>query len=127
MLWHASQKYRDRPATKGSSLPVSFFLSDAEKLASPQAAAAVPTSDLEAKGRPSGADIDAKESASGQHSHVSGVFPTRTHAYGENSFDTVVDTFGLCSHGNPVHVLKVSWKATSIEVNIHYIADLVGK
>ncbi|KAK9909128.1 hypothetical protein WJX75_007574 [Coccomyxa subellipsoidea] len=60
MLWHASQKYRDRQAAKNSSLP----------------------------------------------SQVSGVFATRTHAYAENSFDTVVDTFGLCSHGNPVHVLK---------------------
>jgi methyltransferase OMS1 len=103
MLWHASQKYRDRQAAKNSSLPVSFFLSDAEKLASPQPAAAVPTS--EATRNQSGAD--AKESESGQQSQVSGVFATRTHAYAENSFDTVVDTFGLCSHGNPVHVLKV--------------------
>ena len=106
MLWHASQKFRDRQAAKSSSLPVSFFLSDAEKLASPQAAAALPTSEAQAARHQFGPDAKGSESG-GQQSQVSGVFATRTHAYAEDSFDTVVDTFGLCSHGDPVQVLKV--------------------
>lgn len=107
MLWHASQKYRDRQAAKGSSLPVSFFLSNAENLSNPEHAAAVPTSALISPRQPPDVGTPAETPQSGQQSEVSGVFATRTYAYPENSFDTVVDTFGLCSHGNPVQALKV--------------------
>ncbi|BDA41943.1 probable ubiquinone/menaquinone biosynthesis C-methyltransferase Ub at C-terminar half [Coccomyxa sp. Obi] len=106
MLWHASQKYRDRQAAKGSSLPVCFFLSNAENLSDPQPAAAVPRSASDSPRQPPDVGPPAEAPQSGQQSQVSGVFATRTHAYPENSFDTVVDTFGLCSHGDPVQALK---------------------
>ena len=37
----------------------------------------------------------------------SSVFATRNHGYREQAYDTVVDTFGLCSHADPVAVLQV--------------------
>ncbi len=105
MLWHASQKYRDKQAAaKKSSLPVSFFLSDAENLSNPRPAAAMPRRALDSPRQPSDVEAPAE---SGQQSEVSGVFATRTHAYPANTFDTVVDTFGLCSHRDPVQALKV--------------------
>ena len=39
----------------------------------------------------------------------SSVFATRNHGYREQAYDTVVDTFGLCSHADPVAVLQVSF------------------
>lgn len=110
MLWHASQKYRDIQAAKKFSLPVGFFLSEGEKLTESQSAASVPTSKLMAQAiSTEAAERNKSPSGEGEPSEVSSVFTTRTNEYAENSFDTVVDTFGLCSHADPVQVLKVTF------------------
>ena len=46
MLWHANDKFREKYASRAASLPVSFFLSDAQQLVAPQPA--LPASNTEA-------------------------------------------------------------------------------
>ena len=118
MLWHASQKWRDRQAAKAVPLPVSFFLSDAQQLAAApdqqHAGDKLAVQQLSPQRR-----MQLQESA-GQHAEeqqgeeavpvpapVSSIFTSRTGGFAEGSFDSVVDTFGLCSHSDPVGVLRV--------------------
>ena len=117
MLWHASQKWRDKQAAKAVQLPVSFFLSDAQHLA--------PAPDHPHAGGETAAQqhspqrrMQIQENAQ-QHAEeqgkeaepvpapVSSIFTSRTGGFAEGSFDSVVDTFGLCSHSDPVAVLRV--------------------
>ena len=51
MLWHANKKFQEKYASKAAALPVSFFLSDAQQLTAP-AAAAVPSNGDAAAIRP---------------------------------------------------------------------------
>ncbi len=46
MLWHANDKFQEKYASRAASLPVSFFLSDAQQLVAPQPA--LPASNTEA-------------------------------------------------------------------------------
>ncbi len=46
MLWHANDKFQQKYASQAASLPVSFFLSDAQQLVAPQPA--LPASNTEA-------------------------------------------------------------------------------
>ena len=46
MLWHANKKFQEKFASRAGSLPVSFFLSDAQQLVAPQPA--LPASNTEA-------------------------------------------------------------------------------
>ena len=113
MLWHAAEKHRDRQAAKAGSLPVRFFLSDAQQLACQQqpgaaSAAQHPTSQADGPAQQEQQRGDDGEAAATSEAQpVSTIFETRTQAFPERSFDSVVDTFGLCSHGDPVAVLKV--------------------
>ena len=136
MLWHANQKFRDKYMAKAGSLPVSFHLTDAQRLLPPRSAAAGAASPSAAApaqasqqamvltAQTSSRDLSSRSSSSSSSSsgsssdsegptvdqlprQVSSVFSTRTESYRDQSFDTVVDTFGLCSHGNPVEALQV--------------------
>lgn len=51
MLWHANKKFRETFAPKAASLPVSFFLSDAQQLFAPHATTSASTADSTAKGQ----------------------------------------------------------------------------
>lgn len=44
---------------------------------------------------------------SATETQLSSIFATRNQGYREQAYDTVVDTFGLCSHADPVAVLRV--------------------
>lgn len=44
---------------------------------------------------------------SATQTQLSSVFATRNQGCREQAYDTVVDTFGLCSHADPVAVLQV--------------------
>ena len=50
MLWHANKKFQETFAPRAASLPVSFFLSDAQQLVTPHATAAASTADSAAEG-----------------------------------------------------------------------------
>ncbi len=50
MLWHANKKFQEKYASRAASLPVSFFLSDAQQLVPPHATAATSSSDSTAEG-----------------------------------------------------------------------------
>ena len=115
--WHASQKWRDKQAAKAVQLPVSFFLSDAEQLAAapaqPGAAGEQAEQQLslgrrmQLEEKPEQPAAEQGKEANPVPAPVSSIFAGRTGAFAESSFDSVVDTFGLCSHSNPVAVLKV--------------------
>ena len=47
------------------------------------------------------------EQMSATQTQLSSVFATRNQGCREQAYDTVVDTFGLCSHADPVAVLRV--------------------
>lgn len=90
MLWHAIQKH-DKNNPK---LNAKFCLADAQQLLSD-----------------SGAVIAAAEPDNyHEHvstSHVSSKFQGKLETFNPAQFDTVVDTFGLCSHEDPKTALKV--------------------
>ena len=50
MLWHANKKFQEISAPRAASLPVSFFLSDAQQLIAPHATASASTANGTAKG-----------------------------------------------------------------------------
>ena len=50
MLWHANKKFQETYAPRAASLPVSFFLSDAQQLVTTHATAAASTADSTAEG-----------------------------------------------------------------------------
>ncbi len=90
MLWHAKQKYdaKLKARAEKAGLPVSFALSDAEHLCS--------------------TSQPAHEVSEPQRALNSPVFGKEGQTYPAGSFDTVIDTFGLCSHEDPVATLQVT-------------------
>jgi methyltransferase OMS1 len=118
MLWHASQKFREKWLRKAQLLPVSFYLTDAQKLSPPPVTAATaPGAAAAQQQTQKHAAPDAMSGGGGGASidpgpaQVSSVFSSRTSGFQDGCFDTVVDTFGLCSHGDPVKVLRVRLRA----------------
>ena len=89
MLWHARQKH-DR---HGSTLPVKFCLADAQRMVS----------------GPSASQAKRKHEAaikSEQSQHASRL-QDKLETFSAAQFDTVIDTFGLCSHEDPKAALQV--------------------
>jgi methyltransferase OMS1 len=103
MLWHAAQKFRDQQAAKAGALPVRFFLTDAQELACSSSTGC----EAESGAGEQPGSAGSEEAGQSPPPEVSAVFAARAHAFPERSFDSVVDTFGLCSHADPVAVLKV--------------------
>ena len=90
MLWHAKQKYdvQLRSKAEKAGVPVSFALSDAEHLCnSSQPAEGV-------------SEPDPGHNRSG--------FGSEGQTFPAQSFDTIIDTFGLCSHADPEAALQVA-------------------
>lgn len=88
MLWHARQKH-DR---HGSTLPVKFCLADAQRMVS----------------GPSASQAKRKHEAaikSEQSQHASRL-QDKLETFSAAQFDTVIDTFGLCSHEDPKAALQ---------------------
>lgn len=83
MLWHAQQK-RDKYQP---DLPVTFHLADAQRI-------------LSDSGEDAFVPADAQK--------LTSKFQEKLQTFDKAHFDTVVDTFGLCSHEDPVAALKVS-------------------
>lgn len=89
MLWHARQKH-DR---RSSTLPVKFCLADAQRMVSdPSASQANRKHD------------DASTSEQSQHASR---LQDKLETFSPAQFDTVIDTFGLCSHQDPKAALQV--------------------
>ncbi len=88
MLWHARQKH-DRHS---STLPVKFCLADAQRMVS----------------GPSASQAREHEDAitSEQSQHASRL-QDKLETFSPGQFDTVIDTFGLCSHEDPKAALQV--------------------
>ncbi len=89
MLWHARQKH-DRST---STLPVKFCLADAQRM----------VSDLSASQTAMNHD-DASMSEQSQHASR---LQDKLETFSPAQFDTVIDTFGLCSHEDPMAALQV--------------------
>lgn len=83
MLWHARQQRNQYHA----DVPVTFYLSDAQRLLSND-------------------DELSKEDFSKVQQPTS-TYQDKLQTFSPAQFDTVVDTFGLCSHADPVAALKV--------------------
>ena len=102
MLWHAMQKH-DMNTT---SLPVKFCLADAQQMLSHSDA-------------PSTAISDASESSvydkisTTQNLPQAPRYQEKLETFSPAQFDTVVDTFGLCSHEDPKAALMVQFSPTS--------------
>ena len=89
MLWHARQKH-DRHS---STLPVKFCLADAQRMVS----------------GPNASQANRKQEdaiASEQSQHASRL-QDKLETFRPAQFDTVIDTFGLCSHEDPKAALQV--------------------
>jgi len=89
MLWHARQKH-DR---RSSTLPVKFCLADAQRMVSDPSAS-----------QPNRKRDDASMSEQSQHASR---LQDKLETFSPAQFDTVIDTFGLCSHENPKAALQV--------------------
>ena len=100
MLWHAKQKYdvQLRSKAEKAGVPVSFALSDAEHLCS----TSQPAADSGIVGRPG--------------------FGAEGHTFPAHSFDTVIDTFGLCSHEDPAAALEVSSESAFSCIELHLLS-----
>ena len=85
MLWHAAQKHEKQ----SPQLQAKFCLADAQNLLS-EPSSGIPHQDV--------SDIEGSQSAAQQ----------KLQTFRPAQFDTVVDTFGLCSHANPKAALQVS-------------------
>ena len=89
MLWHARQKH-DRHS---STLPVKFCLADAQRMVSGPSA---PQANRKHE--------DAITSEQSQHAST---LQDKLETFSPAQFDTVIDTFGLCSHEDPKAALQV--------------------
>ena len=88
MLWHARQKHdKFNP-----SLPVTFCLADAQKM--------VPLSDQ-------GGNFSDKTILPSARQEPASKYQENLQTFSLGQFDTIIDTFGLCSHEDPIAALKV--------------------
>lgn len=83
MLWHAAQKHEKQ----SPQLQAKFCLADAQNLLS-EPSSGIPGQDI--------SDIEGSQSAAQQ----------KLQTFRPAQFDTVVDTFGLCSHADPRAALQ---------------------
>lgn len=90
MLWHARQKH-DKYSVH---LPVTFCLADAQSMLSQRKTDA---------GVPEEACLHSSKVQQPESS-----YQDKLQTFGPAQFDTVIDTFGLCSHADPVAALRVS-------------------
>lgn len=91
MLWHARQKHEKYHV----NMPVSFCLADAQRMLSNNMT-----------------DDEVAKEASIHSSKVQqpdSTYQDKLQTFSPAQFDTVIDTFGLCSHADPVAALKVGW------------------
>lgn len=94
MLWHAQQKHSQQNA----KLPIRFGLADA------QAMLTQPDLPRPNVARP---ESDASQTSAAQSDKRLSSYSPEPQVFFPQQFDTVVDTFGLCSHKDPVAALKV--------------------
>ena len=85
MLWHAAQKHEKQ----SPQLQAKFCLADAQNLLS-EPSSGIPDQDI--------SDIQGSQPAAQQ----------KHQTFAPAQFDSVVDTFGLCSHADPKAALQVS-------------------
>ena len=85
MLWHARQK-RDQCHP---DVPVTFYMSDAQRMLSN--------------------DDDSSQEDTSKVQQPTSTYQDKLQTFSPAQFDTVIDTFGLCSHADPVAALKVRW------------------
>lgn len=122
MLWHAAEKYKNMHSD--GSTPVHFKVADAVDICAASSASDLPTfahparspknsapDDSDSRRRPASTavpdddgrgDISADKSRA-QGAHTDAASSSEIH---QGSYDTVIDTFGLCSHANPVEALQ---------------------
>jgi len=103
MLWHARQKH-DR---RSSTLPVKFCLADAQRMVSDPSAS-----------QPNRKRDDASMSEQSQHASR---LQDKLETFSPAQFDTVIDTFGLCSHEDPKAALQVLTPIGLQSVALRYI------
>ena len=96
MLWHARQKCDKHHA----SLPVTFCLADAQRMLS------------ENQQEPTMPDQASPVASQGQK--TTSAFQEELQTFTPGQFDTIVDTFGLCSHEDPVTALQVALAASAL-------------
>ena len=99
MLWHAQQKHSQQNA----KLPIRFCLADA------QAMLTQPDLPHPNVARP---ESDASQTSAAQSDKRLSSYSPEPQVFFPQQFDTVVDTFGLCSHKDPVAALKVCISTT---------------
>ena len=88
MLWHARQKHdNDNP-----TLPVTFCLADAQRMLSVDDQTA---------------NLSDESSLPSTRQEPNLKYQESLQTFSSGHFDTVIDTFGLCSHEDPVAALKV--------------------
>lgn len=113
MLWHAAQKQRQLPPTGHS--PVCFRVADAARVRSAGSLADLPTfsshassASISSDNSRSGNDSDPGAASNASTSAVGTAYPTSSNnPPSRQLYDTIIDTFGLCSHEDPVEVLRV--------------------
>ena len=86
MLWHARQK-RDKYHVH---VPVTFWLADAQRMLANNVT-----------------DDEVPREASMEVQRPDPTYQDKLQTFNPAQFDTVIDTFGLCSHADPVAALKV--------------------
>lgn len=97
MLWHARQKL-DKDHI---NVPVTFCLVDAQRMLSNNAI-----------------DDKVPRDASLHSAKVQqpdSMYQDQLQTFSPAQFDTVIDTFGLCSHADPVAALKVGWLTLTMQ------------
>ena len=94
MLWYAQQKHSQQNA----KLPIRFCLADAQAM--------LTQSDL-SHAYPARPESDNSQMSAAQSDKRLRSYSPEPQVFFPGQFDTVVDTFGLCSHKDPVAALKV--------------------
>ena len=92
MLWHARQKHDKYNV----NLPVTFCLADAQRMLSTCTT-----------------DVEMPEEAFSKAQQPRCTYQDKLQTFSPAQFDTVIDTFGLCSHADPIAALKVGVCTTS--------------
>lgn len=111
MLAQAFDKHRSAAAAEGGlGVPLRFCLADAEQLCSGSRSSGSSGGTAAAAGKAAAAEGDAPFSESSTTAQAPRFGPalTQTQHFLPGSFDTVIDTFGLCSCRDPVKALQVN-------------------